>query len=132
MTRSIKTGAVALAAILAAVSPMAVFAQETTDPVETPDAPAAPMAQQDVTDTELDAFALAYEGVIAVDAEFAPQLAAAVDDTERAALEQQAQARKSEIVTETDGIDVNRYVEILTLAQVDPALTAQIVERLDQ
>ena len=129
MTRINQISAMAVAALFTA-APVAVLAQ--AEPAVPPvQEPAAPMAQE-VTPEEIDAFAVAYENVIAVDAEYAPQLAAATDDEARTLLMEEAQIRKADIVTGTEGIDVDRYVEILTLAQVDPALTAQIVERLEQ
>lgn len=138
MKRPNQTSAVALAAILAAAAPAAVMAQAdpaapmAQDPAAPPvQEPAAPMAQE-VTGAELDAFAAAYEDVIAIDAEYAPQVAQASDDAARQLLMEEAQIKKAEIVVATDGIDVDRYVEILAMAQTDPALTAQIVERLEQ
>ncbi|MBQ2263016.1 MAG: DUF4168 domain-containing protein [Loktanella sp.] len=129
MKRSTQITATTFAALFAA-APVAVMAQAepAVPPVEEP---AAPMAQE-VSPAEIDAFAVAYENVIAIDAEYAPQMAEAPDDEARQLLEQEAQIRKADVVTQTDGIDVDRYVEILTLAQVDPSLTAQIVERLEQ
>ncbi|WP_019954887.1 DUF4168 domain-containing protein [Yoonia vestfoldensis] len=121
MTRPTQIAAVTLAALLAATAPAAVIAQAAT----------APMAQ-DVTTEELDAFAAAYESVIAIDAEYAPQLEQAADPEAQQLLLEEAQIAKVAAVEATDGIDVDRYVEILTLAQADPTLTAQIAERLDQ
>lgn len=129
MPRYHKIGATVISALLAA-SPVAVFAQAepAVPPAQTP---AAPMAQ-DVSSAEIDAFAAAYEGVIAIDAEYAPQLEQETDPQAQQLLLEEAQIEKSSLVAATEGIDVERYVEILTMAQTDPELTAQIIERLDQ
>lgn len=121
MTRPNQIGAMTLAALLAATAPAAVFAQAET----------APMTQE-VSSEELDAFAAAYESVIAIDAEYAPQMEQAADPEAQQLLLEEAQIAKVDAVEAVDGIDVDRYVEILTLAQADPALTEQIVERLEQ
>jgi hypothetical protein len=121
MTRSNQIGAMTLAALLAATAPAAVIAQAET----------APMTQE-VTSAELDAFAAAYETVIAIDAEYAPQMEQAADPQAQQLLLEEAQIAKVDAVEAVEGIDVDRYVEILTLAQADPTLTEQIVERLEQ
>jgi len=36
------------------------------------------------------------------------------------------------VVERTEGIDLDCYVEILTISQADPELTAQIAGRLDR
>lgn len=119
MKRPTQISAIALAALVAATAPAAVIAQ--TEP--------APMTQE-VTGAELDAFAADYESVIEIDAEFVPLMEQAADEEAQQLLLEEAQIAKVEAVEATDGIDVDRYVEILTLAQTDPALTAQIGERL--
>jgi hypothetical protein len=121
MKRPDKIGAIAVAAFIAGMAPMAAIAQ--TAP--------APMEAQDVTGPELDAFAMAYANVVAIDAEYAAQLDLVTDTQERQQLVEEAQIRKAEAVTATDGIDVDRYVEILMLAQADPELTSQIIARLE-
>ncbi|MFN3661686.1 DUF4168 domain-containing protein [Yoonia sp.] len=129
MKRATQITATALAALFAA-SPVAVLAQ--AEPAVPPvQEPAAPMAQE-VTDAEIDAFAVAYESVIAIDAEYAPQLEQAAEPEARQLLLEEAQIAKANVVETTDGISVDRYVEILTMAQADPELTAQIVARLEQ
>lgn len=135
MTRFNQISAIAVAALFAA-APVTVMAQAApTAPAQDPAAPvqepAAPMAQ-DVSGEELDAFATAYESVIAIDAEYAPQLEQETDPQAQQLLLEEAQIAKAEVVESTDGISVDRYVEILTMAQADPELTAQIVERLEQ
>jgi hypothetical protein len=124
MKKMNQIGAVTLATMVATAAPIAAIAQAE-------EAPTAPM-MQDVSSAELDAFAAAYENVIAIDAQYAPQMEQAADDEQRQLLMEEAQIAKANAVEATDGIDVDRYVEILTLAQVDPELTAQIVERLEQ
>jgi hypothetical protein len=129
MTHSTRIGAIAVSALLAATTPAAVIAQDEQAPAtQDEQAPAA----QEVTSAELDAFAAAYESVIAIDADYAQRMEQATDDAARQGLLEESQVAKVEAVETIEGIDVTRYVEILTLAQADPALTAQIVERLEQ
>ena len=129
MTRINQISAIAVAALFTA-APVAVMAQAepAAPPVQDPTAP----MLTEVTSAEIEAFAEAYENVIAIDAQYAPQLEQAPDDETRQLLQEEAQIAKADVVEATDGIDVNRYVEILTQAQVDPELTAQIVALLDQ
>jgi len=39
---------------------------------------------------------------------------------------------QTEAVNETPGIDVDRYVEIITIAQADPDLNDKILEKINQ
>ncbi|WP_322893530.1 MULTISPECIES: DUF4168 domain-containing protein [unclassified Yoonia] len=129
MTRITQISAIAVAALFAA-APVTVMAQaEPATPPVTQET--APMAQE-VSSAEIDAFATAYEDVIAIDAEYAPQLEQETDPQAQQLLLEEAQIEKASVVEAVDGITVDRYVEILTMAQADPELTAQIVERLEQ
>lgn len=120
MKHTNQLGAVALAAIMAAATPMAAVAQ----------AEVAPMVQQ-VTDAEIAAFAKAYTQVIAINEEYVPQVEEAADDEARQVLLDEARVAQSQAVEATQGIDLERYLEILTLAQNDPDLTAQITSYLE-
>ncbi len=97
-------------------------------------APAPQPAPQtvEITPAELDAFADAYEAVSEIEAEYSAQMGQTTDQGELMRLQQDAQVRMSEAVEATDGMNVERYVEILTVAQADPTLNAMIVERLQQ
>ncbi|WP_165899233.1 DUF4168 domain-containing protein [Rhodovulum steppense] len=92
-----------------------------------PDAAAA-----QVSGDELDAFAAAYQNVQALNVDYNAEIAEATDDTELQALLEEAQDRTTEIVEGTPGIDMDRYVEIIVLAEGDPDLSARIVRRLTE
>lgn len=122
MRLSEHVSAFALAGLIGVTAPFAVVAQ-----VEE-----APPAVQEITSAEIDAFVAAHESVAAIEAEYAAQMEQVTDEAELMTLQQEAQVRMGEAVEATEGIDVNRYVEILTIAQADPSLNALIVERLQQ
>lgn len=111
-----RISAIVLTAIMATAAPVAVTAQTETAPTA-----------QEVTDAEIAAFVVAYEEVLEINADFAPRIEGASDEPTRQALMEEAQTAQTQAVENTDGIDVNRYVEILTLAQNDPDLTSRIV-----
>ncbi len=52
------------------------------------------------------------------------------DAAEVQTLEEEAKIRKVEAVDATSGIDADRFVEIMTIAQNDSDLPARIVEKL--
>lgn len=114
--------ALALAGLMGAASPFAVVAQTQQS---TPSAEA-------VSSDEVEAFVVAYESVLAIDEEYGTQMAETDDEGELQTLQEEAQVRKTEAVEATPGIDVDRYVEILTIAQADPDLSARIVEKMEQ
>jgi len=122
MTFPRQLGALALAGLVATAAPFAVMAQTQQ---------AAPAAET-VTSDEVDAFVVAYESVLAIDEDYGAQMAQASDDSERQSLQEEAQVRKTEAVQATPGIDVERYVEILTIAQANPDLSARIVDKLER
>jgi hypothetical protein len=128
MKLSEHVSAFALAGLLGVAAPFAVVAQAQAP------APAPQPAPQtvEITPAELDAFADAYEAVSEIEAEYTAQMQQTTDQSELMRLQQDAQARMSEAVEATDGMNVQRYVEILTVAQADPTLNAMIVERLQQ
>ena len=115
-------GALALAGLIGVATPFAAVAQVQ----ET-----APSAQE-ISSDEIDAFVVAHEAVAAIEAEYTEQMAQTTDQAELMNLQQEAQVRMGEAVEATPGMDVDRYVEILTIAQADPALNARIVEKLQQ
>jgi len=116
------TRALILAGLMGLAAPFAVTAQE---------AQVAPTAA-DITNEELDAFVVAYESVTAIEQEFAPQIAQAADQREQDDLRQQALTAQTEAVNATPGIDVDRYVEIITIARADPDLNETILEKINQ
>jgi len=114
--------AFALAGLIGVAAPFAVVAQ-----VEQ----VAPLAEE-ISADEIDAFVVAYESIAAIEAEYTAQMAQTTDQGELMSLQEDAQVKMTEAVEATDGMDVERYVEIMTLAQADPAVNARIVEKLQQ
>ncbi|TCM82722.1 uncharacterized protein DUF4168 [Rhodovulum steppense] len=112
----------ALAGLMGVTMSVAAASQERQ-----PDAAAA-----QVSGDELDAFAAAYQNVQALNVDYNAEIAEATDDTELQALLEEAQDRTTEIVEGTPGIDMDRYVEIIVLAEGDPDLSARIVRRLTE
>jgi hypothetical protein len=102
---------------LAPVAAVPALAQETS-------APAA------VSDAELDAFVIAYREVFALEQQFGAELQQAEDEATQQAIIAEAQAEMTQAVEDAPGIGVERYIEILQLAQADPELQAELTERL--
>ncbi|KPP86856.1 MAG: protein of unknown function containing DUF4168 domain [Rhodobacteraceae bacterium HLUCCA08] len=93
------------------------------------DAPAAPA---DVDDVELDAFVEALASVMEIEESYAARLGEAEgDEAMQQELMEEARAEMVEAVNETPEMDVERYLEILELAQTDPDLSAELVERME-
>ena len=91
------------------------------------------MAQQapaEVSETELDDFVGAYRDVVAIEQNYEQQLQVASDDTKRQEIIDEAQVEMTQAVEDAPGIDVDRYVEILRLAQNDSELQANLTSRL--
>lgn len=114
--------AVALAAVMAVAAPIGAFAQtqETAPTIA------------EVSSDEVDAFVVAYRDVQAVDAEYGSQMAETTDEAELQALQQEAQMAISDAVEAAPEIEMDRFVEILTVAQADPEIGAEIVEKLNE
>ncbi len=91
---------------------------------------AAPTAE--VTADELDAFVVAYQSVAALDQEYGQQIDEAEDEAKVQELREEAQVKMAEAVSEAPGIDAERYVQILTIAQNDPDVRADILSKLEQ
>lgn len=87
-------------------------------------------AQADVSESELDAFAVAYKDVIAVEEKYGARLQDVEDQAERQAIVSEAQAEMAKAVEEAPGIEVDRYVEILQLARADPDFQAKLTAKL--
>ncbi|MBL4919258.1 DUF4168 domain-containing protein [Szabonella alba] len=96
------------------------------------------LAQQDapatseVSETEIDAFVTAYRGVNQVYAEYEAPIAEAGDEASQTALQQEAQQKMNEVIDETPGIDLDRYVTLLNLAQTDEQMRAIVVAKLEE
>lgn len=109
-----------VAALMIAAAPVA------TLPAMAQEAP----AQEAVSESELDAFAVAYKEVIAIEQAYGAQLQDAVDENERQTIINEAQAEMTEAVEAAPDIGVDRYIEILQLAQADPDLQARLTSKL--
>lgn len=122
MTLQKRITALAVAGLMAGAAPIAVVAQtqQTAPPIE------------EVTGDEVEAFVAAYKDVQEVEAEYSAQMAETTDDDELMNLQQEAQVKQTEAVEAAEDISVERFVEILTVAQTDPEISAQIVEKLEQ
>jgi len=112
----------ALVGVMAGTAPIAVVAQTQQS--------APPVAE--VTSSEVDAFVVAFKEVQAIDQEYVAQIQQTSDAAEIQTLEEEAQIKKAAAVDATSGIDVARYVEIMTIAQNDPDVSAVIVEKLEK
>ena len=91
------------------------------------------MAQQasaEVSQTEIDAFVVAYKDVVAVEQAYTQQLQAAEDEAAQQAILNEAQAEMTQAVEDAPDISVDRYIEIIQLAQNDPDLQADLTSRL--
>lgn len=122
MTRTNTLNAILATATIGVASAFAVpaMAQDTT-------APAAPAP---VVEGELDAFAVAYKDVVAIEQDYGARLQQTQDEAEQQALIQEAQAEMTQAVEDAPDIEVNRYIEIMQLAQADPELQAELNEML--
>ncbi len=114
--------ALTLAGLIGVTMPFAIPAQAQE---------AAPSAAE-VTGDEIDAFVVAYQRVIAIEQQYAPEIAEAADPGQQDKLRQEALVEQTDAVEQTPGIDVDRYVEIITIAQADPDLNTRILEKLNQ
>lgn len=91
------------------------------------------MAQQapaEVSETELDAFVVAYKNVVAIEQSYSQEFQAAQDEAAQQAILTDARAEMAQAVKDAPDISVDRYVEILQLAQTDPDLQADLNSRL--
>jgi predicted ATPase with chaperone activity len=93
------------------------------------------LAQQapvEVSEAEREAFVGAYKDVVAIEQAYAQELQAVEDEAAREALINEAQTEMAQAVAEASDISVDRYVEILRLAQTDADLQADLNARLQQ
>ncbi len=119
---NMKTIAAALTAATLAVSPVIVtpaLAQQA--PVTT-----------EVSESELDAFVVALKDVIVIEEQYGERLQQASDDAERQDIMNQAQTEMAQVVEETPDIDIDRYVEIMQLAQTDADLQADLMAKMEE
>jgi len=91
------------------------------------------MAQQapsEVSESEREAFIVAYKDVVAIEQEYNQQIQTAEDETTQQAILDEARAEMTQAVEDAPDISVDRYIEILRLAQSDPDLQADLTSRL--
>lgn len=111
-----KIFATAITAATIATAPAA-FAQEAT-----------PSAT--VSSLELDAFVVAYKDVLSIEQEYGVRIQEADDEVEKQAILNDAQAEMTKAVEDAPDIEVERYIEIVQLAQADPDLQADLRVKL--
>jgi len=87
-------------------------------------------AQSEVSEAELDAFVIAFKDVVAIEQDYGTRLNDVTDEAERQALINEAQAEMTQAVEDAPDIEVDRYVEILEIAQTDPDLQAELTSKL--
>lgn len=83
-----------------------------------------------VSDAELDAFVGAYKDVVVIEQEYGARLQDAGDEAEQQALISEAQAEMTQAVEDAPDIEVDRYIEILQIAQADPELQADLTAKM--
>jgi len=91
------------------------------------------MAQQapsEVSESEREAFIVAYKDVVAIEQDYIQQIQTAEDETTQQAILDEARAEMTQAVEAAPDISVDRYIEILRLAQSDPDLQADLTSRL--
>ncbi len=111
-----KIFAAALTVATIATAPFAI-AQETTAP-------------ETVSSSEIDAFVVAYKGVVAIEQAYGARLEGIDDSAEQQLIIREAQTEMTQAVEDAPDIEVERYVEILQLAQTDPELQAELTAKL--
>lgn len=87
-------------------------------------------ASSTVSESELDAFVGALKDVIAIEQKYEARLQGVDDDADKQVIINEAQAEMTQAVEDAPNIEVDRYVEILQLAQADPALQAELTTKL--
>ena len=112
---------------LGVISAGGAFAQETT----MQEAPSTALTSADFDGAELDSFVQAYVEVNMIGQAFAPQLQSAATPEEQMQVQTQASEQMMGAIEAVEGIDLERYNEIMAVAQNDPDLVARINTRLE-
>ncbi|MEI4194277.1 DUF4168 domain-containing protein [Roseovarius sp. E0-M6] len=115
-----KTVTTAIAALMIAGAPvttMPAMAQQSS-------------TQAEVSESELDAFVIAFENVLAIEQDYNSRLQTVSDEAEKQALIKEAQTKMTQAVEDAPDIEVDRYIEIVELAQADPDLQAELTSKL--
>jgi len=92
-------------------------------------APAPQTEQIDVSDSDVEGFVEAYMAVQAVNQEYTQKLQAVEDPEEATELQQEAQGKMEEAVSES-GLSIDQYQQIANQAGQDEELRAQIEAEL--
>jgi hypothetical protein len=87
-------------------------------------------APETVSSSEIDAFVVAYKDVVAIEQAYGARLEGIDDSAEQQAIVSEAQTEMAQAVEDAPNIEVERYVEILQLAQTDPELQAELTAKL--
>lgn len=128
------------------IAVVSVNAQEAAPPpAETTQAPAADAGtgvpapgagtvetQVEIDDSELDAFVEAYVEVNSIGQSYAGELQAAATPEEQMEIQTKASDEMMAAIGQIEGMDAERYNEILRVSQIDTALAQKINERLQQ
>ena len=112
---------------LGVISAGGAFAQETMMQEATSTA----LTSADFDGAELDSFVQAYVEVNMIGQAFAPQLQSAATPEEQMQVQTQASEQMMGAIEAVEGIDLERYNEIMAVAQNDPDLVARINTRLE-
>lgn len=112
---------------LGVISAGGAFAQETM----MQEAPSTALTSADFDGAELDSFVQAYVEVNMIGQAFAPQLQSAATPEEQMQVQTQASEQMMGAIEAVEGIDLERYNEIMAVAQNDPDLVARINTRLE-
>lgn len=116
-TKILATAITALTIAVASVATLPAMAQQST-------------AQAEVSESEIDAFVVAYKEVVAIEQDYGARLEGVADEAEQQAIISEAQTEMTQAVEESPNIEVDRYIEILQTAQTDPDLQAQLTAKL--
>jgi hypothetical protein len=124
MRKPLATLAASAAVIALGVTAAQAQTQQPT-PAEAPGNQAAPQATSDITDEQVNSFALAMNQVSSLNQKYSAQIQGASDDTARAELQQKAASEMSQAVQQA-GITPEEYNQIAQAAQGDAELRARI------
>lgn len=89
------------------------------------------MGSADFDSATLDAFVMAYVEVNMIGQAFAPQMQAAATPEEQMEVQTQASEQMMGAIDAVEGIDIDRYNQIMAVAQNDADLATRINTRLE-
>ncbi|RFP89371.1 DUF4168 domain-containing protein [Rhodobacteraceae bacterium 63075] len=87
--------------------------------------------EAEVSGAEIDAFIGAYKDVVKIEQDYAQRLQTTEDKAEQEAMIEEAQVEMTQAVEDAPDIEVERYIEILQLAQADTDLQKELNSRLE-